>query len=249
MKLAIKTVLTLTLIAVTTLSAGVITVTPSPSLALTEGTVFNGVLGTFTDNDGDALSHYSVNINWGDGSQLSQAIVTVGTGGVLQVSGSHTYDEGSYVATFSITDSDASSATGVGSATVSDAPLTLISSPALISFTPGAALSNLVLAHFSDGNPSALLSDFTRTINWGDGSPTTPGTIVAGASDFSLLGSHTYTTGGPFVITTSVLDDGGASVRTIATAAVNTPEPASLTLIMIGLGSAVLLARRRAHKS
>ena len=42
----------------------------------------------------------------------------------------------------------------------------------------GVLLSNVVVAKFTDANPTSTVDDFTAVIDWGDGTPTTLGTIV-----------------------------------------------------------------------
>src|SRR5262249_48691218 len=49
-----------------------------------------------------------------------------------------------------------------------------------------------IVASFIDANPNATASDFTATIDWGDGTSTT-GTIVAQTGGgFAVDGAHTY---------------------------------------------------------
>ena len=83
-----------------------------------------------------------------------------------------------------------------------------------------------VVANFTDDNPRADASDFTATIDWGDGSPTTTGEIIAGNGLGSFLVvvdsslAHTYTdeTGSPIhpqplnISITIAETDGNASV-------------------------------------
>jgi hypothetical protein len=72
------------------------------------------------------------------------------------------------------------------------------------------------LATFTDANPGATTADFTSgggstTINWGDGN-TSAGTVTqTGPGQFSVSGSHTYSTLGPYTITISITDDGGST--------------------------------------
>jgi hypothetical protein len=69
------------------------------------------------------------------------------------------------------------------------------------------------VANLTDTNPNATTADFTATINWGDASPTTSGT-VNGTGPFTVSGSHTYTLTGPVTITTTIVDDGGRTTST-----------------------------------
>jgi hypothetical protein len=63
---------------------------------------------------------------------------------------------------------------------------------------------NGAVATFTDDNPSAVPSDFTATIDWGDAT-TTAGTI-AGSGIFTVTGQHTYADEGSFTATVTVSD-------------------------------------------
>jgi serralysin len=71
-------------------------------------------------------------------------------------------------------------------------------------------------------NPNAAATDFTATINWGDGTPTTSGTIVAlNGGGFAVEGSHTYAQEGQDTIGVTINGSDGstASVTSAATVA------------------------------
>jgi hypothetical protein len=61
-------------------------------------------------------------------------------------------------------------------------------------------------------------SHYTATINWGDGTAATVGTIAAVPGGAWVVGSHTYAGTGPYTITVTVHDDGGAVVATTTSA-------------------------------
>ena len=142
----------------------------------TEGHAMTTTVATFTDADTNATaSEYSATIDWGDGSS-SAGVIAAGAGG-FTVSGTHTYaEEGSDVATVTIQDTDNSSstATATSTVTVGDAPLTAsaaCTSAALRSYAGPTAT-------FADAaSPAGTASDFTATIDWGDGS-SSPGTVA-----------------------------------------------------------------------
>ena len=48
-------------------------------------------------------------------------------------------------------------------------------------------------------DPAATAANFTATINWGDGTPSTAGTVEAGPNGFIVVGAHTFTKPGPAV--------------------------------------------------
>src|SRR5262249_15290752 len=83
----------------------------------------------------------------------------------------------------------------------------------LVSIAPppaveGAAITNAVVARFTDANKLAVAKDHTALVSWGDGS-TTAGAVVADprlAHTFNVLASHTYIAEGqdlPFTVTVS----------------------------------------------
>jgi len=65
---------------------------------------------------------------------------------------------------------------------------------------------NGAVATFEDDNPAATPADFTATIDWGDGSPTTAGTIGSSSGAFVVLGQHTYDDEGSFTATVTIAD-------------------------------------------
>jgi CSLREA domain-containing protein len=86
-----------------------------------------------------------------------------------------------------------------------------------ISFVAGTGFNGQV-ATFNYSVPTSALSDFTATINWGDGSAPEFGTISQPGgvgTDFSVAGSHTYVFSGSYTITVTVTPaDGSASSGT-----------------------------------
>ncbi len=63
-------------------------------VSASEGTSANGItVATFTDQDPNAAaSDFTASINWGD-SHISAGTVTLGSGGMLTVTGTNTYKE------------------------------------------------------------------------------------------------------------------------------------------------------------
>ena len=85
--------------------------------------------------------------------------------------------------------------------------------------------STLQLAVFTDGNQSAAPSDFSATIDWGDGR-SSAGTISPRADGFTVSGTHTYSTAGSYPTTITLRDIGGASATAHGLATV---QPATAT--------------------
>jgi len=76
----------------------------------------------------------------------------------------------------------------------------------------------VTVATFTDGNPNAPVSEFTATINWGDGT-SSAATITQDASKvFHVLGTHTYIEEGNFPVHVAIDDEGGASTTADGTA-------------------------------
>src|SRR5439155_683536 len=87
---------------------------------------------------------------------------------------------------------------GSGGVAVADAALSAgMMTP--LSPVEGQPLDSVVLMHFSDADRGGTVSDYTATVNWGDGtvedSGSNPSTVWVAASSsggFDVLGSHTY---------------------------------------------------------
>jgi virginiamycin B lyase len=66
---------------------------------------------------------------------------------------------------------------------------------------------NGAVAKFVDGTPAAKQGDFTASINWGDGSKPSAGTVTgANGGPFTVKGTHTYAKAGTFKLAVSLHD-------------------------------------------
>jgi hypothetical protein len=168
------------------------------------------VVATFTDADpAGSVGDYTALVVWGDGT-ISQGTVNPGPGRAFTVSAGHVYtQEGTFHASVLLSDAGGSSLIAAGPTfVVADAPLT--ATGAAPAATEGASFTGVV-ASFRDADPQGRATDFTATIDWGDGS-TTPGTVATGAaSGFDVRGSHTYAEEGPYVVRVNITDAGGSS--------------------------------------
>jgi hypothetical protein len=108
-----------------------------------------------------------------------------------------------------VTDPTGLSTTLPFSVPVADAPLTLSCATPPVSLQ--AFTGNVVNLH--DGNPSAPLSDFAATIDWGDSS-TSAGTVSGSGGNYTIAGAHTYTSTGFYDVNVHVDDVGGSSTST-----------------------------------
>lgn len=191
------------------------------SFSATEGQPFAAqTVASFCDPNLTDLADYSATIAWGDGSSSPPPPVTVTQTGVstcgrtFDVKGDHTYaEEGSYTLTVTIVDNDTPSNTATVNpiATVGDAALHAACAADPVSTQSFSGMT----ATFQDDNTGATSADFTATINWGDGtsSPPPPVTISGGPGPgpYTVSGTHTYASTGAFTITTTIMDDGGAT--------------------------------------
>ena len=129
--------------------------------------------------------------------------------------------------TASVTDTN--TLNNVAAATTAVTPIDVLSAgptPATMTAVAGQALNGVVVASFSDANPSATAASFNAAINWGDGTPVTTGTVVPNSSGgVNVVGSHTYTTApggsGAFTITTTLTAASGASIQATSQAKVS----------------------------
>jgi hypothetical protein len=190
------------------------TVTVQPVLSVsvnnvtaTEGSAFNGVVATGTAYG--SSNPLSATITWGDGNS-STVSITPNPDGSYSVSGSHSYaEEGSYALSVSVKDSGSLSTSGNGTATVSDAALTLTHFLAGGTRDRYAALG----ATFTDADPNGQVSDYTATVTWGDGNTSTVKVYKNPfGKGFVLAGLHRYTRKGSYSVTLTVSDAGGSQM-------------------------------------
>ncbi|HVW36689.1 MAG TPA: DUF4214 domain-containing protein, partial [Pirellulales bacterium] len=97
-----------------------------------------------------------------------------------------------------------------GSATVADAPL--VGQAAVVRLNPGQlSVNNATVATFTDAGGAEAIANYAATIDWGDGSATSAGTISFANGTFTVVGSHDYSSSGRFPITVTITEVGGAS--------------------------------------
>ena len=84
-----------------------------------------------------------------------------------------------------------------------------------------------------NGGPA---SNFSATINWGDGTPPTAGVVAEDSvgsattpATYSVLGSHVYANSGAFTITVSIVDHNGGSPVNVSNVAVASSTAGVLT--------------------
>jgi hypothetical protein len=167
-------------------------------------------VAAFTDSNPDAAAgDFSVTIDWGDSSADSHPAVAAAVDGVYQVSAPHTYTGYSiYLVTITVSAADGASASATSSVSVGD----------IYAGIP----SRLDVYSFEDPNPAASAGDFSVSVDWGDGSAPTSGTVTGtGGGLFSITADpHTYTIrdyGPPesYQVSISVADSDGVNLGTI----------------------------------
>jgi hypothetical protein len=191
------------------------------TLTTTEGQTFNGTVATFTDTSAaNTALDFAATIDWGDGSTSAGTVIE--QAGTFVVLGNHTYaDEGSFTATVTLTDdgSGTASATVQSSVTANEADA-LTGTPWTITAPPNKTFG-ITVATFTDTNTANVPSDFTATIDWGDG--TTSAGIVGGgkAGKYTVKGSHDYTSSGNFTVNVTLMDDGSGTATATAGSTAN----------------------------
>jgi large repetitive protein len=204
-------------------------ITAAPISAVV-GVPFTGTVASFTDpNPSDTASEFSASINWGNGDSSAGTVESVGSGAFIVTAvdpvshNGFTYTNvGTFNVTIAVTGPNGTKFTAFTTATVADAPitatgLTLGLAPNLIfTFPPFSG----VVATFTDGNPNATLSNFTATINWGDGTES-PGTISLDPTMvgvFDVSGTHQYAPSStPYQAIITIDSKGGATATAFTT--------------------------------
>ena len=232
----------------------------------TAGQAFtNAVVATFTESDLTNKSfNFVASINWGDGTAPSGGvIVPVGTTG-FDVEGSHTYaNPGTYPVKVTLTDQGTTGSTVVGSTTINITavgPVASIPNPIASSAVVGASVpttnsvTNLTVlaipsaredvqftadvATFTSNSSAAVPSNFTATINWGDGTAPSAGTITEDASNvFHVSGTHIYTKPGSFPISVAIKDQNGTLYQSGVSGATGTFNQANLVSSIPGMAA------------
>jgi phospholipase C len=190
----------------------------TPPLSVMESTLFSGPVATFTDPGTDGTANdYSATITWGDG-QSSAGTIAPSAGGLFTIAASHIYtEEGQYLVSVSLQDVGGAIAADAATATVTDAPLQLIS-PGL-SAVEGSTYSG-VIATFTDPSNDSTAGDYSATISWGNGQ-SSGGTISAvGGGVFNVTGSITYSEEGSYAVTVTIVDAAGDTAAVSSTAVV-----------------------------
>lgn len=146
------------------------------------------------------------------------------TGGTVPASNAETLAPGTYYwqASYSGDENNNSSTSECGAETVSEQPIS--ASGTTVSATEGASFSGTV-ATFTDPDTSATASEYTASIEWGDGH-SSAGTVSGLGGKFIVEGEHTYAEEGSYTITVTITDVDNASNSATATSTANVADAA-----------------------
>ncbi len=198
-----------------------------------EGAAFGGLVATFADaNPNGTASDFTATIIWGDGQTSTGTVVASSAG--FDVSAAHTYvEEGTESITVTITDVGGSSATASSTATVADAPLTIVSATAIKAALNSPAV--VVQVVFQDADPNGVPSDYSLRVDWGDGTTST-GTVSAVPGGFMAQAGH-VPVDGAYVARTFVADMGGATATVDVPYIIDTTPPVTTATVTGSLGN------------
>jgi uncharacterized repeat protein (TIGR01451 family) len=205
------------------------------TLTGTEGATVSGAVAVYGDTyTTNTASDFTAVVNWGDsttttitGAGSAGNSITAG-GGNLTVTGSHSYvQDGAYTITTTITDDSPGTATQSATATANIAESTLtVTAGAAISTTEGAtaATTATTLATFSDPGSNDPATDFTATVNWGDGTSAAANVTGPAGGPFiiSPAASHGYKDEGTFTVTVTVSETNAVPTATASATLVAT---------------------------
>lgn len=203
-----------------------------------DGDQVGGVLASFTDTDPNAnVSNYTVRLDWGDGHSENPVITPQGNG-TFTISGQHVYTFGdTYTILIGIGDRGGSQANLTSKITITDPPLTA----EFVPFTaPDGSSTNIVVATFADGDPKGHLSQYSATIDWGDGG-TSVGTIASdGHGGFTVSGAKSYRLQGTYLVSVRIDDQGGAGASMTGRGDVVDPPPNAVFDSFTGIDGALV---------
>jgi hypothetical protein len=196
---------------------------------------FQGTVAAFSSSDSTATAaDLTATINYGDGSPSASGTVVAAPAGFLVV-GSHIFTKANPIETVTVTITDTrgfGEAAAHGVATITSPGGLLTPFGQSVSFDAG-TLSSAVVASFTDSSPIAIPGEFTASINWGDGTASSAGTIATFGAGFAVTGSHAYNVdpvAAPIVesVTVTITDTLTGDTVTANTTATVAPVPITI---------------------
>jgi hypothetical protein len=137
------------------------------------------------------------------------------------------FDPVTFAPTCAVWANEASS-TGVNHLTAYEIPCpeqAITAKGTTISATEGASFSGAV-ATFTDPDTGSSASEYTASIDWGDGTSTTTGSISGTGGSFTVSGTHTYTEEGTYSIKVTITDVDTAANNATADSTANVGDAA-----------------------
>jgi uncharacterized membrane protein len=128
-------------------------------------------------------------------------------------------EEGTDSFTFSVAAGAAATINGTFSITSSD-PAVVATGGFTYAATEGTAATAQTVATFTDPGGAEPLADYSATIDWGDGTSTTPGSISVDPNThvFTVSGQHDYAQDGTFSVEVTVTHESAPTVTVTSTA-------------------------------
>ncbi|OWK44009.1 hypothetical protein [Fimbriiglobus ruber] len=172
------------------------------------GQSLDQVLATFDDDDPFVSDGLSSTVEWGDGVSNTLSATNVGDN-TFSVLEPHTYSAAGVYTILIKTSHDG------GTPAVAAIPVTVRAPVRAAETAPLGALIGITtgdvgVAGFTQSDGTALQD--TATIDWGDGTTPSTGTIVAdpdSSSGFEVRDAHTYSRPGTFAVRVTLTDAGG----------------------------------------
>jgi hypothetical protein len=200
------------------------------TMAATAGVPFQGTVASFTSSDSSATTaDFTAAINYGDGTGSLTGTVLKAPSGFVVV-GIHTFSSPNATEPVTVTITDTR---GFGQATANS--LVDVVSPAgvLTPFGQGVefvagTLYTRTVAGFTDSSPQAFPGEFSATIAWGDGTPSSIGVVSSSGAGFGVSGSHTYNGAGAYNVSVAVVDTAGVAAITAHSTATVDPVPITI---------------------
>jgi hypothetical protein len=175
-----------------------------------EGQPFLGTVANFTSgNPQDNPDSFTATVDWGDGHTAS-GVVVANADGSFDVRATNTYaSAGTFNVSVTIQGPNGESTSASSTATVADAPLAAVG--VTVNVPKVGPVNNVTVATFTDPGGSEPVGNYTASINWGDGTAPSVGTITLANGTFTVTGSHTFTLPGRFPMSTTVTEQEGGT--------------------------------------
>ena len=199
------------------------------SFPATQGVPLTNPVAFFQAGDvqGTLPSDFSAVINFGDGTPSTTGQVEVVSDGRFEILSPHVYAAARplpYPVVVTLLGLMNSSDIAAGFAFVTppstSPPAPPLSATGLTFSAQVNVMKAFQVATFTDTDSTAIASDFMASINWGDGTPASSGTISPDPNGgFDVSAPHTYTSAGAFTVTVMITKMGTSETATATSTA------------------------------